>query len=170
MGAVLARAKVTDPLTEGPGRVVRHGITFAGHPLSAVIALKNIEIFERDGVLGNVRTLTPHLESRMNALRSLPIVGDVRGAGFFWAVEMVADAANTRLDQAQRDQLIRGFLPQRFREAGLIARTDDRGDAVMQIAPPLIADAALLDEIVDRLGDVLTDAGKQIGVAEPALT
>ena len=147
----------------------RHGITFAGHPLSAVIALKNIEIFERDGVLENVRTLAPHLESRMNELRSLPIVGDVRGAGFFWAVEMVADADNTRLDQAQRDQLIRGFLPRRFREAGLIARTDDRGDAVMQIAPPLIADAALLDEIVDRLGDVLTDAGKQIGVAEPAL-
>ena len=69
----------------------------------------------------------------------------------------------------QRDHLIRGFLPKRFREAGLIARTDDRGDAVMQIAPPLIADAALLDEIVDRLGDVLTDAGKQIGVARPSL-
>ena len=56
-----------------------------------------------------------------------------------------------------------------MREAGLIARTDDRGDAVIQIAPPLISDAALLDEIVDRLGDILTDAGKQIGVAEPAL-
>ena len=72
-----------------------------------------------------------------------------------------------------RDRIVasraRGFLPKRFREAGLIARTDDRGDAVMQIAPPLIADAALLDEIVDRLGDVLTDAGKQIGVAQPAL-
>ena len=82
------------------------------------------------------------------------------------SVETVAP----RLDQAQRDKLIRGFLPKRFREAGLIARTDDRGDAVMQIAPPLISDAALLDEIVDRLGEVLTDAGRQIGVAEPALT
>jgi adenosylmethionine-8-amino-7-oxononanoate aminotransferase len=169
MGAVLAREKVTAPLTEGSGRVFRHGITFAGHPLSAVIALKNIEIFERDRVLENVRTLAPHLETRMNELRSLPIVGDIRGAGFFWAVEMVADADNSRLDQAQRDHLIRGFLPKRFREAGLIARTDDRGDAVMQIAPPLIADAALLDEIVDRLGDVLTDAGKQIALGQTHL-
>jgi adenosylmethionine-8-amino-7-oxononanoate aminotransferase len=169
MGAVLARAKVVDPLIESGGRVFRHGITFAGHPVSAAIALKNIEIFERDEVLENVRALEPHLKSRMAELRSLPIVGDVRGAGFFWAVEMVADSDNSRLDQAQRDKLIRGFLPKRFREAGLIARTDDRGDAVMQIAPPLISDAALLDEIVDRLGDVLTDAGKQIGVAEPAL-
>ena len=169
MGAVLARSRVIEPLVENGGRVFRHGITFAGHPVSAAIALKNIEIFERDQVLENVRALEPHLRSRMAELRSLPIVGDVRGAGFFWAVEMVGDADNTRLDQAQRDQLIRGFLPKRFREAGLIARTDDRGDAVMQIAPVLTSDAALLDEIVDRLGDVLTDAGKQIGVAEPAL-
>ncbi len=169
MGAVLARSRVVEPLISGGGKVFRHGITFGGHPLSAAIALKSIEIFERDHVLENVRALEPHLASRMQELRSLPIVGDVRGAGFFWAVEMVADADNTRLDQAQRDKLIRGFLPKRFREAGLIARTDDRGDAVMQIAPPLISDAALLDEIVDRLGDVLLDAGQQIGIAEPAL-
>lgn len=169
MGAVLVRSAVTDPLTAGAGRVVRHGITFAGHPLASAIALKNLEIFERDQVLDNVRELAPHLAARMNELRSLPIVGDVRGAGFFWAVEMVADADGTRLDQAQRDRLIRGFLPKRFREAGLIARTDDRGDAVMQIAPPLICDAALLDEIVDRLGDVLTDAGRHLGIVEPAL-
>lgn len=168
MGAVLARSKVTDPLTAGPGRVFRHGITFAGHPVSAAIALKNLEIFGRDGVLENVRDLAPYLGSRMSELRSLPIVGDVRGAGFFWAVEMVADADGTRLNQSQRDQLIRGFLPGRFREAGLIARADDRGDAVMQIAPPLISDAALLDDIVERLADVLADAGRQIGVAEPA--
>jgi adenosylmethionine-8-amino-7-oxononanoate aminotransferase len=169
MGAVLARSKVIDPLIENGGRVFRHGITFGGHPVSAAIALKNIEIFERDHVLENVRALEPHLRSRMEELRSLPIVGDVRGAGFFWAVEMVSDSDNTRLDQAQRDTLIRGFLPKRFREAGLIPRTHDRGDAVMQIAPPLISDAALLDEIVDRLGDVLADAGKQIGIAEAAL-
>jgi adenosylmethionine-8-amino-7-oxononanoate aminotransferase len=169
MGAVMARSRVIDPLVDDGGRVVRHGITFAGHPVSAAIALKNIEIFEREQVLENVRTLEPLLRSRMEDLRSLPIVGDVRGAGFFWAVEMVADADNTRLDQAQRDSLVRGFLPRRFREAGLIARTDDRGDAVMQIAPPLNSDAALLNEIVDRLGEVLSDAGKQIGLAEPAL-
>ncbi len=164
MGAVLVNSRVVDPLTEGSGKVIRHGITFAGHPLSAVIALKSIEIFERDQVLENVRSLENHLHKRMEELRSIPIVGDIRGAGFFWAVEMVKDAENTRLDQADRDALVRGFLPKRFRQAGLIARTDDRGDAVMQIAPPLISDADLLDEIVDRLADVLTDAGAVIGV------
>lgn len=165
MGAVLVGERVMEPLLAGGGRVFRHGITFGGHPLSAAIALRSIAIFERDRVLENVRGLEDHLASRMAELRSLPIVGDVRGAGFFWAVEMVKDADDSRFDAAERDRLIRGFLPRRFREARIIARADDRGDAVMQIAPPLISDAALLDEIVDRLADVLTDAGRVMGVS-----
>ena len=115
-------------------------------------------------MLENVRSLTPHLAARLTDLRSLPIVGDVRGDGFFWAVELVSDADGSRLDQAQRDLLVRDFLPTRLRQAGLIARADDRGDAVLQIAPPLISDRELLDEIVSRMGDVLSDAGTQIGL------
>jgi adenosylmethionine-8-amino-7-oxononanoate aminotransferase len=155
---------VVAPLIEHDA-VLRHGITFGGHPVSAAVALTNMDIFEREGVLQNVRTLTSHLAERMDSLRSLPIVGDVRGDGFFWAVEMVSDGDNTRVDQAQRDRLIRGFLPRRLRQAGLIARADDRGDAVIQIAPPLISDRNLLDEIVTRLGEVLSDAGAEIGLA-----
>jgi adenosylmethionine-8-amino-7-oxononanoate aminotransferase len=163
MGAVLAAERVISPIVES-GAVIRHGITFGGHPVSAAVALKNMDIFERDGVLENVRELTPYLAERLDALRALPIVGDVRGDGFFWALEMVRDEANTRFDQSERDRLIRGFLPRRLREAGLIARADDRGDAVLQIAPPLICDKPVLDEIVTRLGDVLSDAGRHMGL------
>jgi adenosylmethionine-8-amino-7-oxononanoate aminotransferase len=161
MGAVLAREHVA------PRGVFRHGITFGGHPLCAAIALTNLDVFARDGVLENVRALEPHLEAGLRTLRELPIVGDTRGAGFFWAIELVRDEANTRFDQAERDELLRGFLPRALREAGLIARADDRGDSVLQIAPPLISDAALLDEIVDRLGEVLVAAGDHMtaGVA-----
>ena len=167
MGAVLAAEKVIAPILE-TGAVYRHGITFGGHPVAAAVALQNMAIFERDGVLENVRELTPHLAQRMDTLRELPIVGDVRGDGFFWAVEMVADADATPFDQGQRDRLIRGFLPKRLRDAGLIARADDRGDSVVQIAPPLIADRRVLDEIVGRLGEVLDDAGTHMGVAASA--
>jgi adenosylmethionine-8-amino-7-oxononanoate aminotransferase len=163
MGAVLAAERVIAPIVERDA-VLRHGITFGGHPVSAAIALRNMSIFEREGVLDNVRSLTPHLAARLNELRSLPIVGDVRGDGFFWAVELVSDADGSRLDQGQRDLLIRDFLPTRLRQAGLIARADDRGDAVLQIAPPLISDRQLLDEIVSRMGDVLSEAGAAIGV------
>ncbi|MBV9684320.1 MAG: aminotransferase class III-fold pyridoxal phosphate-dependent enzyme, partial [Solirubrobacterales bacterium] len=126
------------------------------------------EIFERDGVLENVRAHEPRLEARMQELRSLPIVGDVRGRGFFWAVELVRDGANHTFDRSERDRLLRGFLPRRLLEAGLIARPDDRGDSVLQIAPPLICDGAILDEIVDRLRDVLIDAGQYMDVADTA--
>ncbi|HWI22329.1 MAG TPA: aminotransferase class III-fold pyridoxal phosphate-dependent enzyme, partial [Baekduia sp.] len=167
MGAVVASERVIAPIVER-GTALRHGITFGGHPVSAAIALKNMEIFERDGVLENVRELTPYLGSRMQELRTLPIVGDIRGDGFFWAVELVKDSDDSRFDEPERDRLLRGFLPQRLREAGLIARADDRGDSVLQIAPPLISDDKLLDEIVERLGDVLSDAGAHMGVVTTA--
>jgi adenosylmethionine-8-amino-7-oxononanoate aminotransferase len=165
MGAVLVSDRVAEPLYQ-PGVLLRHGITFGGHPLSAVVALHNLEIFERDGVLENVRRHEARLEERLQTLRSLPIVGDVRGRGFFWAMELVKDGSNERFDKAERDRLLREFLPARLLEAGLIARADDRGDSVLQIAPPLICDAAVLDEIVERLHDVLADAGRFMGVAE----
>jgi adenosylmethionine-8-amino-7-oxononanoate aminotransferase len=164
MGAVVAAESVVAPIVE-QNAVFRHGITFGGHPVAAAIALKNMEIFERDGVLENVRALTPYLAETLRTLTDLPIVGDVRGDGFFWAIELVSDDDNATFGQAERDKLLRGYLPGRLREAGIIARADDRGDAVLQIAPPLIADKALIDEIVARLGDVLSGAGVYMGLA-----
>jgi adenosylmethionine-8-amino-7-oxononanoate aminotransferase len=160
MGAVLVADKVAAPLYNA-GNTLMHGITFGGHPVAAAVALKNLEIFERDGVLENVRTLEPHLQQRLEEeLLDLPIVVDVRGAGFFWAFELAAGSPDARFDADQRERLLRGFIPRRLREAGLIARPDDRGDAVLQIAPPLIADAEQLDEMARTLREVLADAGE----------
>ncbi len=161
MGAMLARDRVLAPLVAN-SKVLRHGVTFGGHPLSAALALKSIEIIERDRVLENVRGLSGPLGDRLTDLLDLPIVGDVRGAGFFWAMELVASEDNARFDKAERDELLRSYLPRRLREAGLIARCDDRGDAVLQIAPPLISDSDVLDDIVGRLAVVLRDAGKHM--------
>lgn len=165
MGAVLASGKVTENLYKS-GSTLLHGITFGGHPVSAAIALKNIEIFERDRVLENVREVEPHLEARMNDLRSLPIVGDVRGAGFFWAVEMIRPGGENegRFNQAERDKLIRGFMPGKLLEAGLISRADDRGDSVVVVAPPLVSNTDHIDEVVDKLGEVLDAAGEEMGI------
>jgi adenosylmethionine-8-amino-7-oxononanoate aminotransferase len=158
MGAVMVSDKVAAPLYEDPKRTLMHGITFAGHPLCASIALRNLEIFERDGILENVRAQEPHLTAGLESLEALSIVGDARGAGFFWAIELVKDDADTRLDADERERILRGYLPGRLLEAGLIARPDDRGDACLHIAPPLISDAAIIDELVGKLGEVLTDA------------
>jgi adenosylmethionine-8-amino-7-oxononanoate aminotransferase len=163
MGAVLVSDRIAAPLYED-GRTLLHGITFGGHPLCAVIALKNLEIFERDGVLENVRAREPTLRALLESLRDLPIVGDVRGAGFFWAVELVKGADNERLDADERERVLRGFMPGALRDAGLIARADDRGDAVLQIAPPLISDDAVLEEIVAGMRTVLDGAGRLLGL------
>jgi adenosylmethionine-8-amino-7-oxononanoate aminotransferase len=164
MGAVFVSDRVAAPLYDDPQRNLLHGITFAGHPLSAAISLRNLEIFERDGVFENVRALEGHLEGRLRELAALPIVGDVRGCGFFWAVELVADEHNRRFDAQERERLLRGFLPGRLLEAGMIARPDDRGDSVVQVAPPLISSAAQLDEMVDGLAAALSEAGPMMGV------
>ena len=159
MGAVFAHDRVVAPLYDDPKRSLLHGITFAGHPLCAAISLKNLEIFERDRVFENVKSLEGHLEDRLQELLALPIAGDVRGAGFFWAVELVGEDGR-RFDAEERERLLRGFMFGRLMKAGMIARPDDRGDAVVQVAPPLISTAEQLDEMVDALGEVLTEAGQ----------
>jgi adenosylmethionine-8-amino-7-oxononanoate aminotransferase len=165
MGAVLVSERVAEPLFR-PGVTLLHGITFGGHPLSAAIALKNIEIFEREGVLENVRANEAHFARAMETLRELPIVGDVRGSGYFWATELVPDGAEGRFDAEQREELLRRFLPGALLRAGLIARGDDRGDTVVQVAPPLIAGPDVLDELVARLREVLVAVSEHMGISE----
>jgi adenosylmethionine-8-amino-7-oxononanoate aminotransferase len=169
MGAVFAHDRVVAPLYDDPKRSLLHGITFAGHPLCAAISLKNLEIFERDRVFENVSSLEGHLVGRLRELLTLPIAGDVRGAGFFWAVELVGEDGR-RFDAEERERLLRGFMFGRLMKAGMIARPDDRGDAVVQVAPPLISTAEQLDEMVDALGEVLTEAGELIGLGVGSTT
>jgi adenosylmethionine-8-amino-7-oxononanoate aminotransferase len=165
MGAVLVSDRVAAPFYEDK-RTLLHGITFGGHPLCAAIALKNLEIFEREQVLENVRAQEDGLRGRLEQLKAeLPIVGDARGAGFFWAVELVKDAQDTRFDADERERLLRGYMPKALLDAGLIARGDDRGDTVLQIAPPLISDDEVLDEIVEKMHTVLLGAQRELGIA-----
>lgn len=163
MGAVLASDRVAAPLYDS-GRTLLHGITFGGHPVSAVIALKNLELFEREQVLENVRTHEPQLAELLESLRCLPIVADVRGSGYFWAVELVPDGPESRFDAEQREELLRRCLPGALIEAQLIARGDDRGDTVIQIAPPLVCDRPILEDLVGRLGEVLVTLSEHMGI------
>ena len=163
MGAVLVSDRVAAHLYEAD-RVLAHGHTFAGHPVASAIALKNLEIFARDSVIENVRALEPHLRERMNRLRQLPIVGDVRGMGFLWSAELVGGDDNAPLDQATATRLVRTVIPERMFEHGLIAKPDDRGATVLTIAPPLISSRQDLDEIVDAMTQVLIEVGELAGV------
>jgi adenosylmethionine-8-amino-7-oxononanoate aminotransferase len=158
MGGLLMNDKVAEPFLTGRNDYL-HGITFGGHPVGSAIALKAIEIMERENVLDNVRANEPFLEDRLRELLRVPLVGDVRGAGHFFALEMVKDRDSKQTFEGEEaDWLLRRVLSQRMFDAGLLCRLDDRGDPVVQLSPPLVADRAVLDRMFVILEDVLTDA------------
>jgi len=105
------------------------------------------------------RSSAPAFRATLERLLDLPIVGDVRGEGFFYGIELVKDKATKEiLDDELSEWLLRSFLSVELFEAGLYCRADDRGDSVVQLAPPLISDQALFDEIESILRRVFTQA------------
>jgi adenosylmethionine-8-amino-7-oxononanoate aminotransferase len=162
MGAVVASDRVAEPFMQGDASFA-HGFTFAGHPVAAAIAMANFDVYEREDLPGQVRAKEAEFRQMLDSLRDLPIVGDVRGAGYFQAIELVKDKdSKESFDDSESEELLRGFLSGELYRRGLICRADDRGDPVVQLAPPLIADSEQFEEIHDVLRDVLGEAGRRM--------
>ncbi len=158
IGAMIASDRLFEPFDDGV-TTFGHGYTFGGHPVSAAVALANLDIFEREGLNDHVKTTAPAFRATLERLHDLPIVGDVRGEGFFYGIELVKDKATKEiLDDELSEWLLRSFLSIELFEAGLYCRADDRGDSVIQLAPPLVSDQAVFDEIEAILRGVLTRA------------
>jgi adenosylmethionine-8-amino-7-oxononanoate aminotransferase len=158
IGGVVATDRVMEPFMQDT-RMYSHGITFGGHPVASAVALKNIEIMKRDGIVDHVADQQGAFRATLEQLLELPIVGDVRGTGFFYAIELVKDRdTRASFDDEECETLLRQFLSPRLFERGLICRADDRGDPVVQISPPLVARQEEFDRIVSILGDVLAEA------------
>ena len=165
MGAMIASDRLMEPFLEGDATFL-HGFTFAGHPVAAAVALANIAAFEDEGILDHVRAHEPGLRAMLDSLRDIPIVGDVRGAGYFHAVELVKDRdTKATFDAEESETLLRGFLSGELYRRGLICRADDRGDPVVMLAPPLIAGPEQFAEIEAVLRPVLTEASRRVGAA-----
>jgi adenosylmethionine-8-amino-7-oxononanoate aminotransferase len=164
LGAVVASPKVVEPFFREGTTAFTHGITFGGHPVSCAIALANIAIMEREDLVGHVRRHEGEFRSRCEALADEhPMVGEVRGAGFFYSLELVKDKATKEtFTPAERDQLIKGFLLPRTRELGVYMRFDDRAATCAQFSPPLVAGPREMDEMVVTLKQVLDEAWERI--------
>jgi adenosylmethionine-8-amino-7-oxononanoate aminotransferase len=163
MGAVIVSDRIAEPFMHDTKNFT-HGITFGGHPVSAAMALANLDIFEREDLCGHVLAKEPEFRSMLDKLREdLPIIGDARGAGYFHALELVKDKETKEsFTDEEGEELLRGFMSGELYKHGLICRADDRGDPVIQLSPPLIADTEEF-ELIDRvLRQVLTDAWERI--------
>jgi len=160
IGAMIVSDRLAEPFQHDDTSFI-HGFTWSGHPVSCAIALKCIEIMENEHVLENVLANQDYFRDSLNALKDIPIVGDIRGAGYFWGIELVKNQETKETwsgDSAER--LLRGYVsPEMFRR-GLICRSDDRGDPVVQLAPPLISTREDIDFMVGTMREVFTGAVK----------
>ncbi|RLK52643.1 aspartate aminotransferase family protein [Microbacterium telephonicum] len=158
LGGTIVSDRIYEPFAHGTVSFP-HGYTFGGHPVSSAVALENLAIFEEEGLVENVRANSPAFRRTLEKLTDLPIVGDVRGDGYFFGIELVKDKATKEtFDDAESERLLRGFLSKALFDAGLYCRADDRGDPVIQLAPPLTIGQSEFDEIEQILRGVLTEA------------
>src|SRR5437763_8963338 len=151
-----------EPFNAGTATLL-HGVTFAGHPVSTAVAIANLDVFEKEDLLGNVRANEAAFRSTLEKLNDLPIVGNVRGDGYFYGIELVRDKATREtFSDEESERLLRGFLSHALFDAGLICRADDRGDPVIQLSPPLTCNQEHFDEIERILREVLTEAWNRL--------
>jgi adenosylmethionine-8-amino-7-oxononanoate aminotransferase len=162
LGGTIVSDRVYEPFAHGHVSFP-HGYTFGGHPVSAAVAMENLDIFEEEGLLAHVRENSPVFRSTLEKLTDLPIVGDVRGDGFFFGIELVKDKVTKEtFDDDESERLLRGFLSKALYDAGLYCRADDRGDPVIQLAPPLTVGPTEFDQIEQILRGVLTEAWSRL--------
>ena len=162
LGAVITADHIAEPFLHGT-EIFNHGFTFGGHPIACATALANIDVLEREELCAHVLSNEARLRKVLEGLRDLPIVGDVRGAGYFHAIELVKDKeTKATFDHDEAEQLLRGFLSGELYRRGLICRTDDRGDPIVQLSPPLIAGEEQFQEIESILRPVLSEASEWI--------
>jgi adenosylmethionine-8-amino-7-oxononanoate aminotransferase len=162
MGAMIASDRVYEPFAHGTDSFA-HGSTFGGHPVAAAAAMANLDIYEREDLCGHVLAKQGEFRGMLESLRDIPIVGDVRGDGFFHAIELVKDQGTKEgFSDEESESLLRGFLSGELYRRGLICRADDRGDPVIQLSPPLVCDSEQFQEIHDVLRPVLEEAAVQM--------
>jgi adenosylmethionine-8-amino-7-oxononanoate aminotransferase len=162
LGGMIVSDRLMEPFAHGQTTFL-HGVTFAGHPVSCAVALANLDVFEKEDLLGNVRANEAGFRASLEKLTDLPIVGDVRGDGYFYGIEMVKDKATREtFTDDESERLLRGFLSQALFDAGLVCRADDRGDPVIQLAPPLTCTQQHFDEMEQILRSVLTEAWSRL--------
>lgn len=161
LGGLIISDRLAEPFLHDTTTFLQ-GQTFGAHPVSCAVANANLDVFEREDICGHVRRNEGRFKQLIEGLLDIPLVGDVRGDGYFLAIELVPDTATRgTFTAAQAEWLLRDYLSPRLYAAGLICRADDRGEPVITLSPPLIAGEEEFVFIETVLRRVLTDASRE---------
>ncbi len=147
LGGVITRPHIAQAFRDNED-ILMHGITFGGHPVSCAVALANIEVMESEGMIEHVAANETLFRRELETLLDLQIVSEVRGAGYFYAIELQKNAREGIAFNEEEAADIVARLKPVLLELGLIARADGRGAPIIQYSPPLIAGPAEIREIV----------------------
>jgi adenosylmethionine-8-amino-7-oxononanoate aminotransferase len=157
LGGVVIRKPLVEAIWDSPMGSFVHGSTFGGHPVATAVACATIQAMRTEDVPGHVLRNEGYLSDGLNALADRhDCVREVRGTGYFYAIELMADSTHDRdLSDGQAAALQSSVLTQFLRDAKLLVRPDDRGATMLTISPPLVADKMVLDDLLDRADEVL---------------
>jgi adenosylmethionine-8-amino-7-oxononanoate aminotransferase len=166
LGGVLIREELAATVLDSPRTgTFTHGATWGGHPVSTAVAVANISAMRDEHVLDNVRALEPHFQAGLDRIRDAhPSVREWRGTGFFYAIEFTGNRHTGReLTEQQGVELVREVMPRAMSRVNLITRPDDRGATMLMLSPPLVADRAVLDELLAGVDAVVSAADAHVG-------
>lgn len=165
LGGLLVRERLADELFGSSlAGTFTHGATWGGHPVSTAVAVANITAMRDEDVPGNVTRQSEALDAGLRSLAAAHrCVKEVRGTGFFYAIEMTADNRTGRAftDEESKKVLSR-VLPEAFLRTGVILRGDDRGATMLMVSPPLVADREVLSELLHGIDGMLTEVEKAV--------
>ena len=162
IGAVISREGFFETFNQ-TDNMFTHGFTYSGHAVSAAIALANLEIMENENLCGYVRENEAAFHSILKRLLDIPIVGDVRGAGFFYGIELVKNQATKEsFSDEESERILKNFISRELLKEGLYCRADDRGEPVVQLSPPLITTISQMEDVEAILRKVLTQAASMV--------
>ncbi|WP_334044543.1 aspartate aminotransferase family protein [Burkholderia ambifaria] len=160
LGGVIASDTVVDTVLAGPQQMFLHGATYGGHPVACTAALANLAIMEREGVLANVRSNEAVFHQTLEGLLELPCVGDVRGDGYHYSLELVTDKVARRWAAGIGAQaFVSTLLAPAIFDAGLLCRAgvDHEGTPIVQFSPPLVMSRDEIVWFVAKIRDIVAD-------------
>ena len=157
LGGVVIRGELVESVHDSPMGTYMHGSTFGGHPVATAVAVANMSAMRDEGLMEHVLANEAGMaESLAKLADAHPCVKEVRGTGFFYAIDLCADReAGRDLSPTQEAGLRGGVLGGFVREQRMTIRPDDRGYTGLAISPPLIADGTVVEDLVDRTDRVL---------------